>query len=232
MTESEIDVLLWRPKDADDAAMRAGVLAEVERLQAALPGHVCAFTPGCPAGSMPSLAHAEAGGPGLSRPDALLHIRPFDAAAEQALAGLGDRLARSVERAEVFACIRHSVLPGYDTIRLFFGFQRLEHQTREACHDYWLNVHADFGRRLIPPYSYHQLHVQAEATARAAAATGLPASVLDGVAEVYFPDIPAFIAQLSRPDVASEALEDERNFIDHARSLFWIYDMRAEQEPA
>ena len=33
MTESEIDVLLWRPKDADDAAMRAGVLqAGVQRL--------------------------------------------------------------------------------------------------------------------------------------------------------------------------------------------------------
>lgn len=228
MTESEVDVLLWRREDTGDEVMRAGMLAEVSRLQTMLPGHVCAFTPGFPSGSVPSLAHAEAGGPGLPRPDALLHIRPFDSLAERALAGLGERLAGFVDRAEVFACTRHSVLPGYDAIRLFFGFQRPAHQTREACHDYWLNVHADFGRRLIPPYSYHQLHVQADATARAAEITGLPASVLDGVAEVYFPDIPAFVAQLSRPDVASEALEDERNFIDHARSTFWIYDMRAE----
>ena len=60
-------------------------------------------------------------------------------------------------------------------------------------------------------------------TAAMAAAAGLSPSTLDGVVEVHFPDIAAFVAQLSRSEVAEEALADERNFIDHARSIFWAY---------
>ena len=86
-----------------------------------------------------------------------------------------------------------------------------------------MNVHSDFGRRLIPPYSYHQLHARADLTNQAASAGGLPASTFDGIVEVHFPDMDALVAQVTRPSVAKDALEDERNFIDHARSAFFVY---------
>ncbi|MES2301907.1 MAG: EthD domain-containing protein, partial [Pseudomonadota bacterium] len=95
--------------------------------------------------------------------------------------------------------------------------------TRAAFHDYWLNRHAQIGRRLIPPFTYHQLHADAALTQRAATTSGLTPSDYDGIVEVHFPDTDALIRQLSRTEVAQEALEDEKNFIDHARSRFWAF---------
>jgi len=45
----------------------------------------------------------------------------------------------------------------------------------------------------------------------------------DGIAECLFPDLAAFHAQMARAEVAVEALEDEKNFIDHARSTFGLF---------
>lgn len=55
---------------------------------------------------------------------------------------------------------------------------------------------------MIPPYSYHQLHADPACAQELAAAGGLPPSDLDGVVEFDFPDVEAFIRQLSKPDVA------------------------------
>lgn len=53
----------------------------------------------------------------------------------------------------------------------------------------------------------------------------IPASKLVGVVEVDFPNIEALVTQLTRPDVAEEALADERKFIDHSRSMIWTYQI-------
>ena len=166
---------------------------------------------------LPALAHSAGMPSGL--PEALLTCRPDDAPAILAeVASLIDREASSV-----LVFTRHDILPGRDVIRLYFGLRRLERLTLDEFQDYWLNRHADFGRRLIPPYTYHQLHADSVATGRLAQVTGLAASDLDGVVEVHFPDVAALVRQLSREEVARDALADERNFIDHARSQFWAY---------
>ncbi|WP_380876233.1 hypothetical protein ACFB49_07870 [Sphingomonas sp. DBB INV C78] len=174
-----------------------------------------------PADALPALAHAATADPAL--PHAILTLRGDAAAAAMRIVveQVGDRI--DPVRSTVLATTRHAILPGVDAIRLFFGLRRLERLSQAEFQDYWLNRHADFGRRLIPPYTYHQLHADPQATGEVAAATGLPASTFDGVVEVHFPDVPALVAQLSRPDVAQDALADERNFIDHARSIFWAY---------
>jgi hypothetical protein len=105
-----------------------------------------------------------------------------------------------------------------------FALARLPRLTLDEFHDYWLNRHAALGRRLIPPYTYHQLHADPAASDGLASRTGLAASRFDGVVEVHFPDLQAFVRQLQRPEVAEEALADEKNFIDHSRSIFWAYD--------
>lgn len=164
--------------------------------------------------ALPALAHVATRDPEV--PDALVRVEPGSDIS--ALAALADPV-----RSSVLAATRHAVLPGADAIRLFFGLRRLPALTRAAFHDYWLNRHAAIGRRLIPPYTYHQLHADEAATAAASTATGLAPSSYDGVVEVHFPDIAALIGQLSRSEVTQEALEDEKNFIDHARSRFWAF---------
>ncbi|MEO0033869.1 MAG: hypothetical protein RIS94_3627, partial [Pseudomonadota bacterium] len=167
-----------------------------------------------PDSALPALAHAAGRDPAV--PDALVTVTSFGGVAP--LVALAD-----AARSTVAAGTRHAVLPGRDAIRLFFGLRRLPTLTREGFHDYWLNHHAEIGRRLIPPYTYHQIHADAAMTDGAAAATGLAASTYDGLVEVHFPDIDAFVRQLSRPEIAAEALEDEKNFIDHSRSQFWAF---------
>lgn len=162
--------------------------------------------------ALPSLAHAAGRSPEV--PDALV-LLPLGADAAALVA------ASDPARARIISAARHAILPGHDAIRLFFGLRRLPELSRAAFHDYWLNRHAKIGRRLIPPYSYHQLHADAAATDAASRVTGVQPIDLDGVVEVHFPDIDAFVRQLSRKEVAEEALADERNFIDHARSFFW-----------
>ncbi|HUD29748.1 MAG TPA: EthD domain-containing protein [Novosphingobium sp.] len=167
--------------------------------------------------ALPALAHA--GGMAADLPDALVTCGIEEAA--RIVASLGGEV--DAQASTVLAFTRHAVLPGRDAVRLYFGLRRLDRLGLADFHDYWLNRHADFGRRLIPPYTYHQLHADPGETTRLARPTGLSASTLDGVVEVHFPDVDALVRQLSREDVAQGALEDERHFIDHARSQFWAY---------
>lgn len=172
--------------------------------------------------ALPSLAHAASAAPDL--PDCIVSTWAED---EDRLAAATASLVRRMQPlcadGSLLVVRRHSVLPGRDAIRLFFGLRRLERLSLTGFHDYWLNRHAEIGRRLIPPYSYHQLHADPDLSARIADRAGIEPSSLDGIVEVHFPDVAALVTQLSRKEVAEEALADERNFIDHARSIFWAY---------
>ncbi|MGV3768490.1 MAG: EthD domain-containing protein [Sphingobium phenoxybenzoativorans] len=172
--------------------------------------------------ALPSLAHAASAAPDL--PDCIVSsCAEHDSDLERTMADLAKRMRPLSAEASLVVVRRHAVLPGRDAIRLFFGLRRLERLSLPAFHDYWLHRHAAIGRRLIPPHSYHQLHADPGLSAQIAEAASVQPSTLDGIVEVHFPDVPALIAQLSRPEVAEEALADERNFIDHARSIFWAY---------
>ena len=70
---------------------------------------------------------------------------------------------------------------------------------------------------------YHRNWILVGMLASLSGTLDIPASTLDGVVEVAFPSVAALVAQLTRPDVAEEALEDERKFIDHSRSMIWAY---------
>ncbi|MFM6831260.1 MAG: EthD domain-containing protein, partial [Novosphingobium sp.] len=194
---TETHLLLFRPSGQD-----ADVFAE--RLRAALPpGATLALA--LPDDALPSLAHASGRDPDV--PDALVTLPGDLDDCAPALILAADRA-----RSTVLVATRQAVLPGRDAIRLFFGLSRLDALTRAAFHDYWLNRHAQIGRRLIPPFTYHQLHADAALTQRAATTSGLTPSDYDGIVEVHFPDTDALIRQLSRTEVAQEALEDEKNF--------------------
>lgn len=119
----------------------------------------------------------------------------------------------------------YRILDGDGTIRLFYAIRRLPHMTRSQFQHYWLHHHADTGRQLIPPYSYLQSHSDDGLTQQLSQACQLPAGDFDGVVAIHFPDIEACMAQISREDVATIALEDEKKFIDHSRVLFGNYSV-------
>lgn len=200
----ETQLLLFRP-----AATTPDNFADA--LQASLPANA-RLAIVLPENALPALAHVAGRDPEV--PDALVTLSAGqDATASVALA--------DTARSSAFTGVRHAILPGKDAIRLFFGLRRLPRLTREEFQDYWLNHHADIGRRLIPPYTYHQIHAVAEDHVEQAA--DLAASTYDGIVEVHFPDVEAFVRQLSRAEITVEALEDEKNFIDHSRSAFWAF---------
>ena len=157
----------------------------------------------------------------------------IDGVLEAAVPGAGDwsrlfDLARSAgehlsgvvdpARSAAIAGIEHDIVPGEMPILLVYALRRLPSLTHEGFSDYWLNHHADFGRRIQAGRGYRQLHGDLEASSELAAAAGVAIDDLDGIAEAAYPDLQVFLEVMSQPAVAAEAMEDEKTFIDHSRS--------------
>jgi uncharacterized protein (TIGR02118 family) len=119
---------------------------------------------------------------------------------------------------------RACLLPIFHMIKLTFCLVRRADFTRPAFQAYWRETHAPLVRRhatALRIQRYVQLHTldgplgQSVATAR-----GAPAE-FDGVAELWwndFDDIAATLATTDGQAAGAELLEDERRFIDLARS--------------
>ncbi len=150
----------------------------------------------------------------------------FDFAVELAGSGLlsvpgGRSLPRSIQRtlSTAVAGTEHHIMPGAGEVALFCPLRRKSHLSGPQFRDYWLNRHADHGRR-NPANRYRQLHPDLALQNRLCRALGLADLAIDGVAEAYFDDVEQLRARLGSPDIAGDAFEDEQRFIDHSRSAF------------
>jgi len=223
--DEEIQLLLARAGGVTEQEFQRVIGVQRDRLESAASIVSTELAWRVVADDLGASAQSAASGDSAVAWDTILTVRGKAGKAgwSDALQGLSRQPAIDRERSAIAAGQRHTILAGHAPIRLFFALRRLPHLEPSAFHDYWLNRHAPIGRRLIPPYSYHQIHVTREASDRASHETGFPNAVLDGIVEVHFPDLAAFRVQLARPEVAAEAFEDEKNFIDHARSAFAVY---------
>lgn len=111
-------------------------------------------------------------------------------------------------------------------IKLTFCLVRLPHLSREQFQDYWLNTHGPLVagvKDVLRIRRYVQLHSFApEVSADAVRTRGGPAQ-FDGVAQLWwdsFEDMAATDTEAAR-DAARMLLEDEKRFIDLARSPLW-----------
>ena len=131
-----------------------------------------------------------------------------------------DRLADVVDpsRSAAIAGVEHDIVPGELPILLVYALRRLPSLTHEGFSDYWLNHHADFGRRIQAGRGYRQLHGDLDASRELAVAAGVAIDDLDGIAEAAYPDLQVFLEVMAQPAVAADAMEDEKRFIDHSRS--------------
>jgi uncharacterized protein (TIGR02118 family) len=113
-------------------------------------------------------------------------------------------------------------------IKLTFCLVRLPHLTRKAFQAYWFETHAPLVASvadILQIRRYVQLHsLPPEVSAGLRASREGPEGY-DGVAELWFDSLEAIAANSERPE-AREAgrrlLEDERRFIDLARSPLWF----------
>lgn len=106
-------------------------------------------------------------------------------------------------------------------IKLIYCLRRLPHLSREEFQDHWLEHHAQFRRRLKSLRRYVQYHTLAHDPIREAMAQAGEGAVepFDGVSIGWWDNLEALKAGMDHsPDVAA-ALEDEKLFIDHSRSL-------------
>ena len=134
------------------------------------------------------------------------------------------------ERSAAIAGTEHVIVPGQRPLLLVFPLRRLESLTSEQFHDYWLHKHAEVALDVPGLQGYRQFHADAAASAAAAAAAGVGISDFEGAAEGYYQDIDAFLEVMSKPEVAADALEDEKRFIDHARSVIGLYRISWDHE--
>lgn len=112
-------------------------------------------------------------------------------------------------------------------IKLTFCLIRRPEFSREAFQDYWFNRHAPLVasvRELLRIRRYVQTHsLPPEASADLIRSRGGPEG-FDGVAQLWWDSLADMAAALADPaavEAGRRLLEDERRFIDLARSPLW-----------
>jgi uncharacterized protein (TIGR02118 family) len=113
-------------------------------------------------------------------------------------------------------------------LKLVFVIRRRGDLSPEEFHRYWLQEHGPLARGLLEPLGvrrYVQTHtVEPDLNTTLAAARGT-AEAYDGVAEIWWDSLDAFLAASTSEDGqrANEALaEDEARFIDLERSSIFV----------
>jgi uncharacterized protein (TIGR02118 family) len=114
-------------------------------------------------------------------------------------------------------------------IKLTFCLRRLPSLTLAEFQDYWLNTHGPLVRshaETLRIRRYVQSHTLDDPASQGAlaASRGAP-EPYDGVAQLWWDsreDLAAGVATQEGRDASRALLEDERKFIDHARSPLWI----------
>jgi hypothetical protein len=102
--------------------------------------------------------------------------------------------------------------------RIIFPLRRLAHLDRESFQDYWLNQHASLVKkhaRTLGIIRYQQVHTLQDTR---------PTKVdsFDGVAEIWADPNVAEGTPSEQRDAGIALFEDERTFIDLARSPIWV----------
>src|SRR3954453_2286787 len=114
-------------------------------------------------------------------------------------------------------------------VKLVFTLRRREGMTREEFQRYWREEHAPLVERhaeALRIRRYVQGHTRATALDQALVASrGAEADVYAGVAELWWDSLYDLMAGYSTEAgqaAGAELLEDERRFIDLARSPLWL----------
>lgn len=113
-------------------------------------------------------------------------------------------------------------------VKLVFTLRRLPRLTRDEFQRYWLENHGPLVRahaEVLGISKYVQTHTVADDLQAALRASRDAPEPYDGVAELWYDSLEAIATAVSTDAgraAAMALLEDERRFIDHARSPLWF----------
>lgn len=99
-------------------------------------------------------------------------------------------------------------------VKIVYCISKLPQLSEAEFHRYWREVHGPIAARIPGCRKYVQSH-----TVHRAVAGREPS--FDGVAELWFDDWQGLERAMASKEVQA-ALQDERNFIDHSRTAFFI----------
>ncbi|MDZ4278221.1 MAG: EthD family reductase [Dehalococcoidia bacterium] len=100
-------------------------------------------------------------------------------------------------------------------VKLIYCIARKPGMPVEEFQRYWRQTHGPIAGRIPGLRRYVQCHTLPELYRRE------DAPAYDGAAELWFDDLDA-LREAMRSDEVAAAREDERNFIDHSRSLLIV----------
>jgi uncharacterized protein (TIGR02118 family) len=118
-------------------------------------------------------------------------------------------------------------------IKLVFALRRRSDLTREEFQRYWREEHGPLVRsyaEVLGIRRYVQVHTLPDEVHAPLRASRAAPEAYDGVAELWYDGLEALGAAVATDEGRAAALallEDERRFIDHARSPLWL----AEEHP-
>ncbi|HUO04717.1 MAG TPA: EthD domain-containing protein [Candidatus Binataceae bacterium] len=99
-------------------------------------------------------------------------------------------------------------------VKIVYCITRLGGMSDEEFHRYWRDVHGPIAAKIPGCRKYVQSHAIPRAV-------GGRNPSFDGAAELWFDDWAALERAMTSPEVRA-AIEDERNFIDHSRTAFFV----------
>jgi uncharacterized protein (TIGR02118 family) len=117
-------------------------------------------------------------------------------------------------------------------IKLTFCLHRLPHLSREQFQKYWFENHAPLvakNREVLRIRRYVQKHSITDSVNDGIRASRGAPEMFDGVAELWWDSLDDILGDQTpeRVSAGSELLEDERKFIDLARSPLWFGNERS-----
>ena len=158
--------------------------------------------------------------------DVWLELAPKECSIEsliESLEDLGDRLGSQIDRSQSAIIIgqEHTIVPGTESLLLIMAIRRRSHLSSQQFHDFWRNDHASEVQDAVSDLEgYRQFHADKQATQMASEITGLEIGDLEGTAEGYYSSMDKFLEIMASPEVSADA-----GFIDHARSVMWLYSL-------
>ena len=118
-------------------------------------------------------------------------------------------------------------------IKLIYCLRRLPNLSLEEFQAHWLEHHSQFGRRVEGIRRYVQYHTLANDPIREAMLQAGVSSVdpYDGVAIAWWDDLDVLRTDMTEGTHVTDALEDEKYFIDHLRSTAFLTREQVIVEP-
>lgn len=111
------------------------------------------------------------------------------------------------------------VEPQRTPVRYQYLMRRNAAHSHESYLDYYRTKHSRFGIETPGRPGYVQLHVDRDASRRAAARAGLGIWGFDSVSELHLESLEGFLNALATSGFGTEPIADEEIFVDRARSL-------------